>query len=46
MCVLRRERNEAYEAFQELWQFADEFLPEIPEEMAERWNKFFTIPLP
>ena len=40
---LERERNEAYTAFQELWQFADEFLPDIPDEMADRWNKFFKV---
>jgi hypothetical protein len=34
-----KERDEAREAFSELWQYADALLPEIDEETLNRWNK-------
>ena len=36
---LRRSLAEAKEAFRELWQFADTYMPEISEDQAERWHK-------
>jgi len=34
-----QERDEARQAFSELWQYADALLPEIDEETLNRWNK-------
>lgn len=36
---MKEERDEAREAFSELWQYADALLPEIDEETLNRWNK-------
>jgi len=36
---LIQERDEARQAFSELWQYADALLPEIDEETLNRWNK-------
>lgn len=36
---VEKERDEARQAFSELWQYADALLPEIDEETLNRWNK-------
>jgi quinol monooxygenase YgiN len=39
VCVLQQERDEAREAFKEMWRSGDAFLPHVDSETINRWRK-------